>query len=125
MEETTKIIIAYAVVLTGIPIIAARILWFVPGALSSKILVNISSRLDEISDEAIAGFISLLLACLLFEHLGLKIVYKIPLILVVVNAVWKKEMYHVMSFMVGAIAGFVLHPKVLPHLSSAFFLSKG
>jgi hypothetical protein len=123
MDETTKLIIAYATMLTGIPIIAAKMLWFVPGSISNRLLVHISRGLDEISDDAIAGFISLLLACLLFEHLGLKIVYKIPLILIVVNAVWKKETYHVVSFMAGAIAGFVLYPKVLPHLSSAFFLS--
>jgi hypothetical protein len=125
MDESTKLIIAYATMLTGIPIIAAKMLWFVPGSISGRLLVHISRGLDEISDDAIAGFISLLLACLLFEHLGLEIVYKIPLILIVVNAVWKKEMYHVVAFMVGTVAGFALYPRVLPHLSAALFFSNG
>ncbi len=125
MDETTKLIIAYATMLTGIPIIAAKMLWFVPGSISNRLLVHIARGLDEISDDAVAGFISLLLACLLFEHLGLKIVLKIPIILIIVNAAWKKETSHAVSFMVGAIAGFALYPRVLPLLPTAYLLVRG
>lgn len=34
MDETTRMIIAYAALLMGLPILAAKIVWFVPGAVA-------------------------------------------------------------------------------------------
>jgi hypothetical protein len=123
MDETTKLIIAYAATLSGIPIIAAKILWLVPGAISSMILVPISRGLDQAAGEVFAGFISLLLACFLFEHLGLKIAFKIPISLIIVNTFWNPETFHIVPFVVGTVTGFVLYPKVLLLLPLMFPLS--
>jgi hypothetical protein len=123
MDETTKLIIAYAATLSGIPILAAKILWLVPGAISSTILVPISRRLDQIAGELFAGFISLLLACLLFEHLGLTVAFKVPIILIIVNTFWKPETFQAVPFTVGAVTGFVFYPKVVLLLPTLLPLS--
>ena len=123
MDETTRMIIAYATLLFGIPVAAARIIWVIPGTISSKALAHIADRLDEFTDAAIEGFISLLLACLVFEHLELQIVWKVPLILIVVSSLWswinEKTLYALASAM-GIVTGFLLYPKVLPLLKMYF-----
>lgn len=113
MDETTKLIIAYAATLSGIPILAAKILWLVPGAITSKIVEPFSRRFDEVAGEVFAGLLASLLACLLFEQLGLTVGFKIPIILIIINTFWKPETFQAVPFTAGALAGFVLYPKVL------------
>jgi hypothetical protein len=120
MDEATKLIIAYAATLLGIPILAAKVLWYVPGAVSSRVLDPISRQLDEIAYEACEGFLALVLACFLFDHLGLPVVMKIPIILVMVHFVWEKELYQTVAFMLGAITGFLYYPRVFPVLAKLF-----
>ena len=120
MDEATKLIIAYATTLLGIPILAAKVLWYVPGGLSSRILDPISRQLDEIAYEACEGFLALVLACFLFDHLGLELVMKIPIILVMVHFVWKGQFHQTVAFMLGAITGFLYYPRVLPVLATLF-----
>ena len=103
----------------------AKVLWFVPGAISSKMLVPISQQLDQMAYELCEGFLALVLACFLFDHLGLQIVMKIPIILILVHLVWKWELYQTVAFMVGAITGFLHYPKVVPLIARLLLSGNG
>jgi hypothetical protein len=119
MDETTRTIIAYTLLLLGIPMLAAKIIWFIPGVLSAKILVKFADRPEQITDEAFEGFISLILACLVFEQMQLPVVSAVPIVLIVVNSIWnwvKEEAFKAYPFMVGIIVGFFNYPRVLPFI---------
>ena len=119
MDETTRGIIAYAAVLFGIPLLAAKVVWFIPSAISAKPLTLIAGRLDEFADGFIEGFLSVLLACLLFERLGLPIAWAVPCVLITARMFWNwanSGSFSVWPSLVGIIAGFFLYPKVLPLL---------
>jgi hypothetical protein len=123
MDEATRMIIAYTLLLLGIPILAAKIIWFIPGVLSGKILMQIAYRLDQIADDAVEGFISLILACLVFEQMQLQVVSAVPIILIIVNSIWnwvKEEAFKAYPFMAGIVVGFFNYPKVLPLLQMNF-----
>lgn len=121
MDETTRLMIAYATLLFGIPILAAKIVWFVPGTISAKVLAQIARRLDRFTDAAIEGFLSLLLACLVFEYLNLRVQWAVPVTLIIVNLTWNwingESLYAWLST-AGIIAGFLLYPAVLPYLQT-------
>lgn len=113
MDETTKLIIAYAALLLGIPIATSRIIWVIPGAVSTRALAQIGSRLDEFADAAIEGFISLLLACLLFEKLELRVGWKVPVLLIIISSLWNwfnEKTLQAWLSAIGIIAGFYLYP---------------
>jgi hypothetical protein len=115
MDETTRMIIAYAALFMGLPVLAAKIVWFVPGAVAAVIFSHIAEGLDTFIDAAIEGFISLMFACLLFEHLNVPVVWKIPMIMIIVSSLWsftKSEVFIVFPSIAGIIAGFFLYPKV-------------
>jgi hypothetical protein len=121
MDETARTILAYAVVITGLPILAARIIWVIPGTLSTKLLTHVARRLDQFADAAIEGFIALLLAGLTFEKLGLQPGWKIPLILIVFTLIWHKFMNELSTAwpaLGGILIGFVCYPKVSLFLAS-------
>ncbi len=125
MDETMRIIIAYAELVFGFPLLVAKIIWFVPSVILTKILVKIAGRVDQIVDAAVEGFIAILLACLVFDRLGLKIVWAVPLILIVVNALWdwaKDESFRAWSFTAGIILGFIIYPLVVASLVDKFDL---
>jgi hypothetical protein len=112
-------IIAYTTLLFGIPLIAARILWVVPGSISTKALAQIAGRLDEFTDAVIEGFIALLLAGLVFELLKLPVVWKVPVVLIIVSFLWnwlQGNTSHAWAFTMGIAAGFFLYPRVSPFL---------
>jgi hypothetical protein len=119
MNESTRVIIAYATLLFGIPMLAAKMVWLIPSAISARTLPRIAGRLDRFTDAAIEGFISLLLSCLMFEHLELQIAWAVPVLLIIVNLFWNwanEESFFAWPSMAGIIAGFFLYPKVLPLL---------
>ena len=120
MNETIRMIAAYAILFLGIPMLAAKIIWFVPGAISGKLLAQIAGRLDQFTDAIIEGFISLLLACMIFTYLTLPIVWQVPVILIIVISLWslaKEETFKILPSIAGIIAGFFLYPEVLLYLS--------
>ena len=55
MEESTRIIIAYAVVIIGVPLFFARICWFIPGVILAKVLSFVATGLDQILNRAVEG----------------------------------------------------------------------
>lgn len=121
MNETIRTISAYAMLFFGIPLVAAKVIWFIPSAISSKLLAQIAGRLDQFTDAVIEGLISLLLACLVFEYLTLPIVWEVPFILVIVISLWslaKEETFKIFPSIIGVIAGFFLYPKMLLFLST-------
>jgi hypothetical protein len=127
MGEATRMILAYTTLLLGLPILAAKIAWFVPGSISSVVLSQVSQRLDEFIDALLEGFISLLFACLVFEHLSIQIAGAVPIILTIVTSFWNwvnDGPFNVLPSMVGIMIGFVLYPKVLPtiYLASVTFV---
>ena len=69
MDESTRTIIAYALLLLGFPMIAAKVIWFVPGAITALVLPRIAGQLDLFADEIAEGFLSFLLTRQIFEHL--------------------------------------------------------
>ena len=129
MDETTRMIIAYSILLLGLPILAAKITWFVPGSISAVVLVQISHRLDKFTDALVEGFISILFACLVFEHLNIQIAWAIPIILIIVTSLLNRvaeESFNALPSIVGIMVGFFLYPKVFPsiHLASTAFIQK-
>ncbi len=123
MDESTRMIIAYTLLLLGIPMLAAKIIWFIPGVISASILAQIAYRLDQIADDAAEGFISLILASLVFEQMELQVVLAVPIVLIIVNSIWnwvQEEAYKAYPFMTGIIVGFFNYPKVLPFIHMNF-----
>ncbi len=115
MDETTRMIIAYTVLLLGIPTFAAKIIWFVPGAFTGLILSHVAEGLDTIMGAVAEGFISLLFACLFFEHFQIPVVWKIPMILIIVSLIWncsKERAFNAVPSTAGIVGGFYLYPKV-------------
>jgi hypothetical protein len=113
MDESTRTIIAYASLLFGFPMIAAKVMWFVPGAIAAPVLTRIVGRLDLFADEIAEGFISFLLTRQLFEHLILPVVWEVPLILIMVTSLWnysKPEGFRAFPSVFGIIAGIFLYP---------------
>jgi hypothetical protein len=113
MDESTRTIIAYALLFFGFPMIAAKVIWFVPGAVASLVLTRIAGRLDLFVDEIAEGFISFLLTRQIFEHLILTVVWQVPLILIMITALWyysKPEGFKALPSVLGIIAGIVLCP---------------
>jgi len=121
MDETTKMIMAYSIVLLGLPMLAARIVWCLPGAVSTRILSHLARRLDQFADAAIEGFIALQLACLTFEKMGVQPGWKVPLILMAVTFIWNwfmNDLSTTWPSIAGILIGFVSYPKVSLFLSS-------
>jgi hypothetical protein len=120
MNETIITISAYAMLLLGIPLVAAKIIWFIPGAISAVVLVQIAGRLDQFADAVIEGFLSLLIACLVFEHLSLPILWAVPVVLILVVSLWslaREETFKILPSIAGVIIGFLLYPRVLLFIS--------
>jgi hypothetical protein len=116
MDEATRMIIAYAILLVGFPILVAKVIWCIPGAVASMILTHIAGRLDEFTNAAIEGFISFLLAYQLFQHLQLHVAWGIPFVLIVVTLFWsfiRPASCGVFPSVLGIVAGFFLYPKML------------
>jgi hypothetical protein len=114
MGEATRTIIAYAALLMGLPMLAARIVWFVPGAVAALILAPMVTGLDRFISAVAEGFLALVFACLLFEHLGLEVAWKIPVILITVKFLWnctQSEILNAFPSIVGIVAGFFLYPE--------------
>lgn len=115
MDETTRMIIAYAALLLGLPTLAAKIVWFVPGAVAGAILSPIAEGLDTLMGAVAEGFISLLFACLFFEHFQIPVVWKIPMILIIISLLWncsKEQTFNTFPSIAGIVAGFYLYPEV-------------
>ncbi len=113
MEESTRMVIAYALLLAGLPMIAAKVLWCVPGAFAALVLKRIAGQLDLLVDAIAEGFISFLMTRQLFEHLQLSIVWQVPLILILVTLLWnyfRSEGVRAFPDVLGIIAGIVLCP---------------
>jgi hypothetical protein len=120
MDESTRTIIAYALLLFGFPMIAAKVIWFVPGTITAVALTQIAGRLDQFMNAIVEGFISFLLACQIFEHLKLPVVWAVPLILIMVTSLWnysKPEGFKAFPAVLGIIAGIFLYPEGLVYPS--------
>lgn len=123
MDESTRTIIAYGTLLFGIPLLTAKILWFVPGAISAPVLSCIADQLDEFINAIVEGFLALLVACLVFEHFHLAVVWKVPITLIIVTSLWKRSdggAWGALPSIIGIIAGFLLYPKVTLILARYF-----
>jgi hypothetical protein len=113
MDESTRTIIAYASLLFGFPMIAAKVIWYVPSAIAAPVLTRIVGRLDLFADAIAEGFISFLLTRQLFEHLILPVVWEVPLILIMVTSLWnysKPEGFRAFPSVFGIITGIFLYP---------------
>ncbi len=120
MDEPTRMIIAYGTLLFGIPLLTAKILWFVPGAISAPVFSCIAHQLDEFINAIVEGFIALLVACLVFEHFHLAVAWKVPITLIIVTSLWKRTdggAWGALPTIIGIIAGFCLYPKVMLFLA--------
>ncbi|MBE0556012.1 MAG: hypothetical protein IH628_02160 [Proteobacteria bacterium] len=113
MDESTRIIIAYASLFLGFPMIAAKIIWFVPGAVAALVLNRIIGRLDLFASAIAEGFISFLLTRQIFEHLMLPVVWEVPLILILITSLWyypKPEGFKALPSVFGIIVAILLYP---------------
>ena len=125
MEESTRIIVAYALLIIGIPLLIARLIWFIPGVILNKAISNIVQGIDHILDAAVEGFIAILLACVVFDWLNLQIPAGVPIILFIISSLWgwaKGSAYKVWSSALGITAGFILYRHVMLLLANEFGL---
>ncbi len=123
MDETMKMIIGYGALLTGLPLVTAKILWLVPGAVLGAILAKFAARLDQVTHAAISGFLAILLTCLAFKYFDLPLVWEVPLLLIVVNSIWnwaKEEAFTAWSADAGIVIGFIFYPGVRGFLINRF-----
>jgi hypothetical protein len=121
MDEATKAIIAYASLIIGLPLFVAKIVWFIPSAVSGRILSRIATRLDKVVEASFEGLISILIACLLFDHLLFHITLAVPIILITVNALWewsKDETVGVWPASVAMAVGFYYYPRLFELLAN-------
>ena len=120
MDESTRTIIAYALLLLGFPMIAAKVIWFVPGAITALVLPRIAGQLDLFADEIAEGFLSFLLTRQIFEHLMLPVVWEVPLILILITSLWyypKPDGFKAFPSVLGIVAGILLYPGELVYPS--------
>lgn len=120
MDEATRTIIAYGTLFFGIPLLTAKVLWFVPGTISGPVFSHIAHQLDQFVNAAVEGFIAQLLACLVFQHFELPVVWKIPIILVIVTLFWNRAnggVWGALPSILGIISGFFLYPQVVQFLA--------
>jgi hypothetical protein len=113
-------IMAYTIMGLGLPMVAAKIIWFVPGAISTRMLSQVALRLDEVTDAVIEGFLALQLATFAFDRMGIPIIWKVPLTLIVVTYLWNwvtDQGFKTGPAAVGIIIGFLSYPKVSLFLS--------
>jgi hypothetical protein len=113
MDESARTIIAYASLLFGFPMIAAKVIWFVPGAIAALTLTRIIGRLDLFANAIAEGLISFLLTRQIFEHLSLPVVWEVPLILIMVTSLWnysKPDGFRAFPSVFGIIAGILFYP---------------
>jgi len=123
MDEATRTIIAYGTLLFGIPLLTAKVLWFIPGTLSAPLFSLIAQRLDQFINAIAEGFIALLVACLVFEHFQLPVAGKVPVTLIIVTSLWSRNdsgAWSALPSIIGIIAGFFLYPKVMLFLARYF-----
>jgi hypothetical protein len=121
MDESTRILIAYTLLLFGFPMIAARALWCLPGAVASLLLVRIAGRLDVLMNEIVEGIFSFLVARYLFESLQLTMPWQVPLILIFGASLWsysRQDHFGALPTVLGILIGIALCPGalVLPSL---------
>lgn len=119
MDESTRMVIAYASLLLGFPMVAAKAIWFVPGIITALVLPRIAGQLDLFADEIAEGFISFLLTRQIFEHLMLPVVWEVPLILIFMTSLWyypKPDGFKALPSVLGIIAGIVLYPGGLVYM---------
>jgi hypothetical protein len=120
MDESTRTIIAYASLLLGFPMIAAKVIWFVPGIVAALVLPRIAGQLDLFANEIAEGFISFLLTRQIFEHLMLPVVWEVPLILILITSLWyypKPDGFKAFPSVLGIVAGILLYPGELVYPS--------
>jgi hypothetical protein len=126
MEESMRILIAYAELIIGVPLLFAKIFWFIPSVILAKVLSHVARGIDQILDAAVEGFIAIVFACVVFDQLSLQIASVVPIILIVVNSLWewvKESSPKAWSSAVGIIAGFTLYRHGLLLLVNEFVLS--
>jgi len=120
MDDTTRLIAAYALLLLGIPFLAAKILWAFPGAVSGFVLDRISSSIRQAADAVAEGFLSLLTACLIFSHMDIPVAIAVPTLLISLHLIWNwavnKSAVNALPSVTGIVMGFFLYPKVLAFL---------
>ena len=63
MDETIRMIIAYAELFIGIPLLIAKVIWLIPSIILTKFLIKLSQRRNELMNASMEGFIAILLAC--------------------------------------------------------------
>jgi hypothetical protein len=113
MEESTKILIAYASLLFGMPMMAAKLLWCVPGTITTPVFSRIAGRLDVFVDAIVEGFLSFLLTRQLFEMFHLSLVWQVPLILILVTwfwSSWRADGLRAFPSVLGIVVGIILCP---------------
>jgi hypothetical protein len=113
MDETIRMIIAYAELVIGIPLLIAKVIWLIPSIILTKFLIKVSQRRNELLSASMEGFIAILLACQIFSHYNLQIAWTIPVILIIVRSAWywgQEKTFAAWASRISMIIGFLLYP---------------
>jgi hypothetical protein len=113
MDETIRMIIAYAELVIGIPLLIAKLIWLIPSLVLTKFLIKLSHRRNELLSASMEGFIAILLACQIFSHYNLQIAWTIPVVLIVIRSIWhwgEEWTFAAWVSRVSMIIGFLLYP---------------
>jgi len=120
MDEATRLIIAYGTLFIGIPLLTAKVLWFVPGAISRPVFSLIARELDQFIGAAVEGFLAQFLTCLVFQHFQLPVAWKVPIALIIVTLIWNRAgggTWGALPSILGIVSGFFLYPQLMPVLA--------
>ncbi|QOX79497.1 hypothetical protein FY034_11295 [Trichlorobacter lovleyi] len=115
-----KSILAYSLLVLGLPLITAWLASYLPNALVEKIWpIERISAVYYMAKSSLEGLIAILCAYLLFKLLQVEITIWIPVLVCTVSTLWRlvqNEGFMVVFINIGILVGY----KLFPHLQVFF-----
>lgn len=109
-----KQIIAYVLVIFGLPVLIATIIWIIPRFLLTAITRRVRSeainRTESLISAFVEGAIASIVGCFIFLWLGARPLWVIPIFVINIIIIWnshRKEGYLSIPGIVGAVLGFL------------------
>jgi hypothetical protein len=86
-----KQIIAYVIVLSGIPVLIGDLIWAIPGVVLAKTILQNHSKLEENVSAFIEGTLSSVAGYLIFSWLDAKPLWIVPIFIGIVVVFWNNS----------------------------------
>jgi len=105
-----KQIIAYVLVIFGLPVLIGSFIWFIPSLLLAKTVGQSHARIESSISAFVEGAISSTAGYLIFSWLGAGPMWVIPIFVIIVVVTWnnaRNEGYLNVPGVVGVLSSFV------------------